>query len=215
MDQKLLFLINREWTSPALDYFMALLSSFDAWTPPLILLLIFVVWRGGFRARAFILCALLIVGINDGLIARTLKQLVDRPRPHQTIDGVRQVDLAKATPRLLALAKPLRIKFSEATDKDVEGRSFPSSHTSNTMCVALVTACFYRRRGWLAFIPALLVAWSRIYTGSHWPSDVVTSIFLGLGISLLVLSSLAGLWKKWGARLLPAIHTEHPHLLSA
>jgi undecaprenyl-diphosphatase len=215
MDQKLLFLINRQWTCPPLDYLMALLSNFDAWTPPLILLLALVLWRGGFRARTFVLSAALIVGVNDGLISRTLKHLVDRPRPHQAIDNVRQVDLAKARPRLLAIRKPLLIKYSRATEKDVEGRSFPSSHTMNTISVALVAAFFYRRRGWLAFIPALLVAWSRIYTGSHWPSDVVISIFLGLGTTLLLLCGLEWLWRRLGARMLPAIHRENPSLFPA
>src|SRR6187402_319031 len=101
MDQKLLFLINHTWTSPALDYFMALMSNFAAWTPPLILLVGFLLWRGGFRARAFVLTAAAIVGINDGMLSGTLKRVVDRPRPHQTIDNVRMVELAKATPRLL------------------------------------------------------------------------------------------------------------------
>jgi undecaprenyl-diphosphatase len=182
---------------------------------PLILLLGLVLWRGGFRARAFILSAALIVGVNDGLLSRTLKQVVDRPRPHQAVDEVRQVDLAKAQPRFLALWKPLGIKFSRAAQKDVEGRSFPSSHTMNTISVALVTACFYRRRGWLAFIPALLVAWSRIYTGSHWPTDIVISLLLGLGSTLLLLCGLEWLWRRIGARALPAIHRAHPSLLSA
>jgi undecaprenyl-diphosphatase len=85
----------------------------------------------------------------------------------------------------------------------------------NTISVALVTACFYRRRGWLAFIPALLVAWSRIYTGSHWPTDIVISLLLGLGSTLLLLCSLEWLWRRLGARALPAIHKAHPSLLSA
>src|SRR6266404_4662454 len=114
MDQKLLFLINRQWTSPVLDRIMALLSSFDAWVVPMLLLIAVLLWRGGFRARAFVLCAGFIVGINDGVISNSLKHLVNRPRPHQSVDGVRQVDLGKATPRMLAVTKPLKIKFSEA-----------------------------------------------------------------------------------------------------
>jgi undecaprenyl-diphosphatase len=215
MDQKLLFLINRQWTGPVLDRVMALLSSFDAWLPPMLLLIALLLWLGGFRARTFVLCAGLIVGINDGIISNSLKHLVNRPRPHQSIDGVRQVDLARATPRMLALASPPKIKLSAALDdlEGVAGRSFPSAHTINITSVALLTACFYRRRGWLAFLPALGVAYSRVYTGSHWPSDVLASIFIGLGATLLLLCALEWLWQRHGGRLAPALHALHPSLL--
>jgi len=214
MDQKLLFLINRQWTGPVLDRFMALMSSFGAWTPPLIVLLGVVLWRGGFRARAFVLTAALIVGVNDGVIARTLKKQIDRPRPHQTLQDVRIVELGKATPKLFGVFKEPKTKLSNPSGKDVEGRSFPSSHTMNTITVALVCACFYRRWGWLAFIPALLVGYSRIYTGSHFPSDVLTSIFLGLGTTLFLLAGLEWLWRKFGGRFLPQVHDRHPSLFT-
>lgn len=215
MDQKLLFLINRQWTGPVLDYVMALLSSFDAWIPPMLVLIAILFWRGGFHARAFVLCAGLIVGINDGVISNSLKHLVGRPRPHQSIDGVRQIDLARTTPRIMALTKPLKIKLSEAAPdlSEISGRSFPSSHTINTTTVALLAALFFRRFGWLAFLPSLGVAYSRVYTGSHWPSDVFASIFLGLGTTLLLFGGVEWLWRKFGARFAPALHERHPSLL--
>jgi undecaprenyl-diphosphatase len=217
MDQKLLFLINREWTGPVLDRIMALFSSFAAWTPLIIVAILLALWRGGFRARAFVLTAGLTVGICDGVVSKTLKQAVDRPRPHQVLEGVRQVDLAKATPRILAVTKPVKVKLSHPTDdlETIEGRAFPSSHTMNMISVALVAAFFYRRRGWLAVIPALLVAYSRVYTGSHWPSDIITSLFLGVGITLLILALLEWLWRRQAERFFPQLHAAHPSLFAA
>lgn len=215
MDQKLLFLINREWTNPALDRFMATVTTFDVWTWLIVLLGLWIVKKGGFRARAFVVCALLIVGINDGVVGRTLKRLADRPRPHQALNDVRQVDLAGATPRVLAVGRPLKVKMSRSSLEDVEGRSFPSGHTINCFSAALVCAVFYRRRGWLAFIPAAVVGYSRIYTGNHWPSDVVATVFIAFGSTFLLLAALEWLWRRHGARLLPTVRAAHSSLLAA
>jgi len=214
MDQKLLFLINRQWTGPVEDRAMALLSSFAAWAPLFAGLLVLMLWRGGFHGRVLVLCGALVIGINDGLISRTLKHAIHRPRPYQSEDGVREVDLARVTPRILAMSKPLRIKYShpEADIVGNGGRSFPSSHTINTFSVALLVAFFYRW-GWVAFLPALGVGYSRIYTGSHWPSDVLASIFLGLGSTFLILSALEWLWRRCGEKWVPGLHERHPSLL--
>jgi undecaprenyl-diphosphatase len=214
MDEKLLLLINRDWTHPALDRVMALASNFAAWVPVLVVVGLVVLWRGSFRARAFLIVAGLAVGVNDGLVAKTLKRLVDRPRPHQSHSDVRIVDLAKASPRILAVTQPAKVKLSRATLEEVAGRSFPSSHTMNTLAVALAGAAFYGRRAWPLFVMALTVAYSRIYTGAHWPSDVMTSLFLGAGVTLLVLALSELTWRRRGAALLPKVHAAHPVLFA-
>ena len=214
MDQKLLFLINRQWTSAGLDWFMGAISCFAAWAPILLVLVLVLVFAGGFKLRAFLVTAALIVGINDGLVSKTLKRLVDRPRPHQVMNDVRIVDLAKATPRVLALFKPAKVKLSRVEFGEVEGRSFPSSHTMNCFSAALVALCFFGRRAAWGFGLAALVGYSRIYTGSHWPSDVLTSIFLAFGSTLMLMALAERLWQRAGRRFLPQMHALHPSLLA-
>jgi undecaprenyl-diphosphatase len=215
LDEKLLLLINREWVSPGLDRLMATASSWDAWLPVFFLVGVVLLVRGGFRMRAFVLTALLIVAVNDGILSRTLKRFVDRPRPHQSHNDVRIVDLAKARPRLLALGQPADVKLSRINLEDVDGRSFPSAHTLNFFSLALVAVSFFGWRAAWTFAIAFLVAYGRIYTGSHWPSDVLTSIFLACGSTLLLLALAEWAWRKAGGRFFPAVHTEHPSLLAA
>ena len=108
MDKTLFSLINHQWTNAGLDWFMGAISCFAAWVPVFAVVVVFTLLKGGFRARAFLVTAALIVGINDGVISQTLKRLVDRPRPHQAMNDVRIVDLAKASPRFSPLLSRLR-----------------------------------------------------------------------------------------------------------
>ena len=213
MDQKLLFLINREWTSPALDRLMAVMSSAAFWMGPLVLAgLATLIW-GGFKGRTFVILALVAFALTDGVVGRVLKRSVNRQRPHQTQVGVRMLDLEK--PAFTGIFRPLKDKLSLGTGRDKEGRSFPSNHASNTAAVALLAALFWRRLGWLAFIPALLVAYSRVYVGSHWPSDALAGVCIGCAVALFVLALAELIWRRWGVRRWPHIAHVHPSLLSA
>ena len=56
MDQSLFHLINQQWTSPALDLFMAGLSDSQIWQPFFVAIGIGALVLGGFKARAFVIC---------------------------------------------------------------------------------------------------------------------------------------------------------------
>jgi undecaprenyl-diphosphatase len=215
MEQMILETVNREWTSPAWDRVMAVASSWDLWWPLLVILVPFLIWRGGFRGRAALLCCGVCIFFVDALTVNTLKKLVGRPRPSAAQDGVRVVDLEKARPRILAVAQPAAVRLPGARINPQRGGSFPSGHTANNFCVAAVLLVFYRRWGWLAFFPAAFVSYSRIYVGSHWPSDVAVSIFLSIGVTLAVLVLLDILYEKAAPRLSPALAVRHPRLWSA
>jgi undecaprenyl-diphosphatase len=214
MDQKLLFLINRQWTNPSFDVFMAVMSSWDFWLIPIIGAALIALILGGFRARACVLCIALIVGIGEGTVVNPMKKTIQRPRPHQILADVRRVDLQKSKPRFLSLFKKPVVKRSTIETGRVQGRSFPSGHTMNNFSALVVLAAFYRRRGWWYLLPASVIAYSRIYVGAHWPSDVAASILVAIGYAALALAFLEFLWRKLGDRIAPKIHSSHPSLFT-
>ncbi len=87
------------------------------------------------------------------------------PRPYDTLTDVRLI-----------------------VEEESDG-SFPSGHTM-IVVAGVVIAWIYLRRTWAAIlsIEAGLVAYSRMYVGVHYPSDILGGVLLGIGCALFVCS---------------------------
>jgi undecaprenyl-diphosphatase len=211
MDRTLFHLINENWTSPALDLFMAGVSDPQIWQPFFVGIGIGTLVFGGFKARAFVVC-LVISLVIAGLVTSGLKSAVARRRPKQ-VENVRMVQLQKARPKFLTLFKKPIIRLSGSSDRTRSGPSFPSGHVVNNTIVATFLTLFYRRRGWLYWFVTVAVAYSRIYLGAHWPSDVVATLFLGVGEALVLLGLFELIWRSAARKWMPVVYERHPTLL--
>lgn len=63
--------------------------------------------------------------------------------------------------------------------------SWVSGHTANITLLAFFISYYYRRFWPVSILLILLIAFSRIHNGMHYPSDILTGLIVGLAVGLL------------------------------
>ena len=108
-------------------------------------------------------------------LAHVAKAIADRPRPYEV--------MADAVLR----------------QQPAHGTSFPSSHTAVTVAVVIALVPFLARPLAAAGIGyAVLVGWSRVYLGVHYPLDVLGGAGIGLATGGVILLALGILLRRSG-----------------
>lgn len=78
--------------------------------------------------------------------------------------------------------------------------SFPSGHTIASFEAATVLLIHNKKLGIPAMILAVLIAFSRLYLYVHYPTDVIASIVLGIGIAFLAVFLVNKGYGLWGQK---------------
>ncbi len=154
LDAGLFRLINQGLGCDPLDAVFAELSSLGTWTIALVAL----AWLADSGRRLFwrhVLAMTLALALV-GSINTVIKVAVGRSRPVKTLTDVRIVD--RVVP---------------------ESRSFPSGHALTGFFFMTYVALARRRARVWALLLAAAVAFSRVYVGMHFPSDILAGSLLG------------------------------------
>ena len=85
--------------------------------------------------------------------------------------------------------------------------SFPSGHTIASFEAATVLLIHNKKMGIPAMILASLIAFSRLYLYVHYPTDVIASVILGIGIAVLADMIVRAVWSAIAKRRKKSVST--------
>ncbi len=175
IDRTVFLAINRTLQNAAFDHLMPILS--DKWLG-VALAVVVVSWtwfRYGRRAWPVIAVAIVAVALSD-LGAAAVKHAVQRVRPCHV---VAEVHLLAGCTRSFAM---------------------PSNHASNMFAIAGVVGTLWPGWRWVVLPLAVGVAYSRVYLGVHYPSDVLVGAVWGAAVGWgLALAARRIVPERWAA----------------
>ena len=166
---RLLFLKLNAFHHPQLNSLMGLLSGQLIWLP----MIVFFCWQafrqiGKKQTGLFVLFLALALMASDVTASYLVKNIFNRLRP------CREEDL-----------KALIYLFGQKCGGKF---GFVSSHAANSMALISFSLGSLRLKRWsiLLWILPLVVSYSRIYLGVHYPGDIIGGMMVGLWWGLLI-----------------------------
>lgn len=174
--------INDGHSNGFLDGLMPFLTEAGNWN-----VLILVTWTslllfGGTRGRTAALLVIPLITLSDQASSNFMKGTFERLRPCNALDQVH-----------------LLVGCSSSY-------SLPSSHAANFGAAAFHLSWFYRRFAPLLIGLAVLVGYSRVYVGVHYPFDVL----VGFVVAILATLAVQGLYRLGRAAIQRLWKLTHP-----
>lgn len=175
LDTQLFLYLNNKHCA-FLDVIMYWMSDKLFWVPFYVILLILIVWYYKKKSIPILLSITALITLSDQISASLIKDLVKRPRPSHELALQGLVHLSKAGPG---------------------GQyGFVSSHASNCFALfcflSLILPKSFRNLKYILCFWAIIVSYSRIYNGVHYPGDVIGGALLGAFLAWLI--SLIYFW---------------------
>lgn len=191
-DLTALFLINQQGHHVVLNAAMRLFSDSFFLFGLGIILAVIAVWC--YNVKFTVILGLVLTLAASNLACDFVKGKADRARPYHSVSGTWFVDSGSWVQRP-----------EYATPKS-GGSSYPSGHSANSAAVALFLYLVFRKK--IVWLLPLLIGYSRVYLGKHFPSDVLGGWTLGLAVASMLTplypilwSRLFSLWMRYKLRI--------------
>lgn len=161
LDQELFLYLN-EQQNPFLDTVMVIVSDKYFWIPFYLGLIVYLVYRYRYQSMTMLGMAIAAVGLADFVASGIFKPFFARPRPCHNAEISAMVNLVQGCGGQFG---------------------FMSSHAATAFALAvffnLILSNRYTIFKIVLVVWAIVVSYSRIYLGVHYPGDIVGGAILG------------------------------------
>jgi len=165
IDHVVFHFINGTIANPMLNWLMPVVTNENNVAIPLILIILWMILFNGKRGKIAAVLLILAVVLTDIIAAQLIKPWIGRIRPsHAMLDEIN-----------LLVSKGGKY-------------SFVSNHAANTMSAATIIGYFYKKWKYITVGISLIVGFSRIYVGVHYPFDVLGGWIFGYALAWGILS---------------------------
>jgi undecaprenyl-diphosphatase len=168
LNTDLFYLINNDMANPVFDMVMPHLTDLGGFVTLLALSIIAILLCRHYKKERYLRITMMCLAalLLSGAVAACLKLAIHEPRPYVVLDNVRQLVVPS------------------------EPNSFPSGHTSSTFSIVTVLVHELKQHKILIVLLVLfciLIAFSRIYCGMHYPFDVIVGAIVGTASGIVIL----------------------------
>jgi membrane-associated phospholipid phosphatase len=162
-DRALFENINSVWTNPLFDAVMPFMRHYLHWAPLYLFLALFVLLNFKTNGIWWMVFFLVTVALTDMTGTYIFKHNIGRVRPCND---------------------PVITHLRLLLERCAGGSSFISNHAANHLGMGMFIFITFRKNfknwAWLGIAWAVLIAYSQVYVGVHYPLDVICGALLGL-----------------------------------